>query len=373
MNNKRYFAEFGVDSLESKTSTFIAEGKTHFFPLPCGWGLRGWVDSQNNNIATFSNNDYTHPLTPSAREGETFANPTKAHKIQRAGFTMIELVFVIVITGLVAVAGGKAIVQILQNYTLQKMYAKTEMDSASVIRQISNYLQNSIWDSIAIGGTKSISEISNHTDGALGGSNMLYFIEKDLTSLNGGYRDGNMIPYFAGFVDLENSSGVTITTSRRDTDSLSAAVVNRAGLALYFPFINVGTSDTSNKYYQSNTSDNQAIFPIANATATQFTLESTPRQIGDIAMLVNANPSYIRLVDAIGTNVDGKTYEKGDLLIRRREPGDAWKTTVIAKKISNIHFWTESSSSLIRIRVCYEAGAVKSIMEEFCKEGIIMQ
>ena len=40
-------------------------------PLPCGGGLRGWVNSQTNSSIKFSNSDSTHPPTPSAREGES--------------------------------------------------------------------------------------------------------------------------------------------------------------------------------------------------------------------------------------------------------------------------------------------------------------
>ncbi|MGX3011924.1 hypothetical protein ACWIUD_10280 [Helicobacter sp. 23-1044] len=47
-----------------------ARGFAQSLPLPCGGGLRGWVDSQNNSSAKFSNSDFTHPLAPSAREGE---------------------------------------------------------------------------------------------------------------------------------------------------------------------------------------------------------------------------------------------------------------------------------------------------------------
>ncbi|MGX2982893.1 hypothetical protein [Helicobacter sp. 23-1045] len=39
------------------------------FPLPCGGGLRGWVRFTKNSNAKFSNSDFTHPQTPSAREG----------------------------------------------------------------------------------------------------------------------------------------------------------------------------------------------------------------------------------------------------------------------------------------------------------------
>lgn len=330
MKNKKYFVEFGIDSLESKTSPSLA-------------------------------------------------NLAKAPKGQRAGFTMIEIVFVIVITGLVAVAGGNAIVQILQNYTLQKMYAKTEMDSASAIRQISNYLQNSVWDSIAFGETIPISEVSTANDGKLNVSNnkqKLSFIEKDLESQNGASDNkGNMIPYFAGFIDL-NKSNAKVIASQTNSDDLEKAFSNRTGIALYFPFINVGTSTSvQEKYHQSNIQNNKALFKVNHPVGKKaFTLNNEPQQIGDIAMLVNAYPSYLQLADKNDTQINNEVFEKGDLVFFRREPGDnAWKSIRIARKVSNLHFWTESSSSLIRVRICFEAGVVKSVMEEFCKEGIIMQ
>lgn len=334
MKNKKYFVEFGIDSLESKTSPSLA-------------------------------------------------NLAKAPKIQRAGFTMIEIVFVIVITGLVAVAGGNAIVQILQNYTLQKMYAKTEMDSASAIRQISNYLQNSVWDSIAFGGTIPISEVSTANDGKLNVSNnkqKLSFIEKDLESQNGASdNNGNMIPYFAGFIDL-NKSNAKVIASQTNSDDLEKAFRNRTGIALYFPFINVGTSTSVQEKYHQNNQNNKALFTVNSASNNHtvgkkaFILNNEPQQIGDIAMLVNAYQSYLQLADKNDTRINGEVFEKGDLVFFRREPGNnAWKPIKIARKVSNLHFWTESSSSLIRVRICFEAGVVKSVMEEFCKEGIIMQ
>lgn len=335
--------------------------------------------------------NFLHKLTNKSRELYIFYKSYKYNKSTkylcdsntRKSFTMIEIVFVIVITGLVATAGSKAIVQILQNYTLQKMYAKVELDSASLIRQISNYLQNSVWDSIAFNKTTPISQVSNHTDGTLDNDNLLWFIEKDLYSLNGSASNGSMIPYFAGFVDLNNSqldgtTNITTIKSQIATDDLVKAIGNGSrvnGLSIYFPFVNVGTSTSVNeKYYQNDIRRNRAIFWIDNAdnTKRQFTTRSNaiqPRQIGDIAMLVNAYPSSIRLYKTAQGN-----YEQGDLVLSRREPDDnTYINTIIAKKVSNLHFWTESSSSLIRMRVCFEAGVVKSIMEEFCKEGIVMQ
>ncbi|MGX2981672.1 exo-alpha-sialidase [Helicobacter sp. 23-1045] len=55
--------------IKSKISS-LAKNKSQSLPLPCGGGQRGWVNSQKNSSAKFSNNDFTHPLHhPSAREG----------------------------------------------------------------------------------------------------------------------------------------------------------------------------------------------------------------------------------------------------------------------------------------------------------------
>ncbi|MGX3010370.1 Mur ligase family protein [Helicobacter sp. 23-1044] len=61
---------FALDSREYNNSPSLAEGNSNSLPLPnARGGLRGWVDSQNNSSAKFVNSDFTHPLTPSAREG----------------------------------------------------------------------------------------------------------------------------------------------------------------------------------------------------------------------------------------------------------------------------------------------------------------
>ncbi|MGX2981886.1 GTPase Era [Helicobacter sp. 23-1045] len=59
---------------KNNPSSQMREDKSQSLPLPCGGGLRGWVDSQKNSSAKFSNSDFTHPLAPSAREGEQKTN-----------------------------------------------------------------------------------------------------------------------------------------------------------------------------------------------------------------------------------------------------------------------------------------------------------
>ena len=68
----RGFSVIYIDGVEITHQ--LAKDKSQSLPLPCGGGLRGWVDSRKNSGAKFSNSDFTHPLAPSAREGEQNAN-----------------------------------------------------------------------------------------------------------------------------------------------------------------------------------------------------------------------------------------------------------------------------------------------------------
>lgn len=298
-------------------------------------------------------------------------------RIMRSSFTMLELVFVIVITGLVAVAGSMAIVQILQNYALQKEYAKLELDSAAAIRQISKYIQNSLWDSVSIqygSNYTALYNVNNYESGKIDDSKntQLIFIEKNIDSTNGRYISANNsnIPYFSGFINLATSGRVALSNGNVQNGNIMVAALstdnemNRlrssADISLNFPFVNTGSSTNQYDKYFTNTANRTAIFKINNINAQTITLQNTPNQIGDIAMIVNTNPTTLK------KNADGE-------LVISQQPLNTINNTIIAKNVSNLYLWTESGAGLIRVRICFSNKIVKSVMSEFCKEGIIMQ
>lgn len=286
----------------------------------------------------------------------------------RSAFTMLEIIFVIVITGLVSIAGSMAIVHIMQNYALQKEYAKLEIDSASAINQISKYLQNSIWDSIAIkSGNNSYTDITNvntSAAGSLSATNSLVFISKNIDVLNGYFdqTSGSNIPYFSGFIDLSTSSGTTINTafSKDKLRSLSS-LANLSTLGIYFPFVNKD-GDVVAKYYHSNTVNRTSLFGIVRVNSDNgMTLTHAPSKIGDVAMIVNTNPASISL----SRNGDNG----GDVVLTTHKN----ERIVIANNVSNLHIWSEYQSDLLRIRLCFVNKPMRDFMPEFCKEGVIMQ
>lgn len=275
----------------------------------------------------------------------------------RQAFTMLEMVFVIVITGLVAVAGSMAIVQIMHNYAIQREYARMEVDGASVILQISKYLKDSIWDSIAIkrgSNYRDISLVNNANDGKIDGNTLIAFISKNQTALNGyfGTNQGinSNLPFFSGFIDLSQSSGSMITTAFSQDKLMNLASLRN--IALYFPFVNQD-GDVFIKYYSNN---KKALFPINSITSnTTMNLSSAPSKIGDIAIIVNTNQNTIQ------------KDNNGNLILVNNGVSQT-----LSQGVSNLYIWSESQSGLLRIRICFE-NKTMDFMPEFCKEGVIMQ
>lgn len=279
----------------------------------------------------------------------------------RKAFTMLEMVFVIVITGLVAVAGSMAIVQIMQNYAIQKEYAKMELDGTSAILQISKYLQDSVWDSIAIKNNNNyddISHINTRDAGHIKDGKELVFISKNMDALNGYFGthhgSGSNLPFFSGFIDLSQSNGTSLTTAFSQ-DKLSSLKNLVGKIGVYFPFVNKD-GKVIDKYYSNNSSNNsKALFKINSiASDTQMTLDSSPSKIGDIAIIVNTTPFSL------------KTNSSGDLILNY----DTDHT--LAQGVSNFYIWSEAQSGLLRVRLCF-TNKTMDFMPEFCKEGVIMQ
>lgn len=223
----------------------------------------------------------------------------------RKAFTMLELIIVIVITGIIGLAGSKAVIEIMKNYALQQRYNTLEADSASAIRQLSKYLQDSIWDSIAIkkgNAYTSIFAINQANLGSIDQNTNLVFIEKNQDVINGYFNKNRNTPIFSGFIDIANSKATQLTTLS-STDKLTNLGTNPQNMAIYFPYINMGNNITSKFYTTKN--NRTALFTITSITNQKtMILSKAPPKIGDIAVITNDNPSTI-VKDAVYTIIAG--------------------------------------------------------------------
>lgn len=272
-------------------------------------------------------------------------------KTHRA-FTMVEVVFVVVILGIVGVAGGQAILKVYENYLLQGVYHQLELESRRLTTQVSRQLENAVWETIKVQDPASQDKV--------------LWRAKNLEALQGTYRDigggeAMNIPLFTGFVDLENSIDKTIRVPRlfSGIDQLNTSLI---GKDLYFA--------RATKLKDDNTPINEANrhqITAINATADTLMLAEIPEEISDIAYVIEPEVYKFRLE----TNGDLSLYI-----------GDT--SHLMAHEVKSLELWKEGQDSLVRIRLClasktlYELLKCKSseggfCQQGFCKESVVIQ
>jgi len=117
-------------------------------------------------------------------------------KCNRGGFSLIELVFVIVVFGIVASVGSQIISRLYLSQVMQRASYRLNTDSDRLINQIANRLHYAIKETLV---TKS----DNHT-GKLG---LLQWVSSDFDGFNAIHSNDNRTPGWSGRIDLNRSMG----------------------------------------------------------------------------------------------------------------------------------------------------------------------
>lgn len=251
----------------------------------------------------------------------------------RRSFTLIEAVFVIVILGIVGVAGSQAILRVYENYALQRAFNRLELESRRVVEQVARHLEYAIWDTIELDSATSLPSWRAKTMEAIWGT----YVGDETSGVN--------VPLFSGYVDLENSSGTTITTP------LSKLNETLVGKELYF--------------LRANT--HAPIQAIADPP-THLELASIPLEISDMAYVIEPETYSLKL-------------DSGNLYLKIGEAEH-----LMAEHLHSLILWREGQGSLLRLRVCLRDEQLDRILdcqgkgagggicaEGFCKESVVMR
>lgn len=171
---------------------------------------------------------------------------------KRAAFTMIELVFVIVVMGIVASIGADIIVKLYENYvktrTVNKLQAQTEL----VLNQIAKRLESRIKDSVIARQRADFTQYVPLTD-ANDSYQVLEWIGKDTESFKGAPNPG-----WSGFIDLDNpsttnpnliTSGSELNATNNIISALSNTEVDLSGTLDHPVIIFKGQSDLNLSYF----------------------------------------------------------------------------------------------------------------------------
>lgn len=180
----------------------------------------------------------------------------------RFGFTMMELIFVIVVMGILAKFGFELLAQSYHNFLFTKINNQLQADAEIAVETIASRLRYRI----------KASTIGRKLDGTFesiqSASGTAYPILEWIGADQESFR-GVTTPYWSGIIDLDNSTGSALSSPQTNTNNVNSMIqilshssgttINDA--ALYF----IGSNSNKNQFGWNGvaiTDQNHAIHPI---------------------------------------------------------------------------------------------------------------
>ncbi len=276
----------------------------------------------------------------------------------RAAFSMIELVFAIVVLGIVASIGSEIIFKIYGQYITQRAQHRSSVKTQLALNQIANRIRYAIPGSLVrrdakVGGTiEGLGQSMNlNSDdytifqwvGADGDS-----FETISSSASTG--DGRR-PGWSGFADIQNSTATDIITPGSNLDLIDPIIKNLGGDGINNAVIYFAGDDNSTAYGISSVSGNtitmdNAVPRISERYKLAWTSYALSVENGDLFLYYNFSP-------VIGTDITGANLRR-ELLLRN---------------IENFKFREEGG--VTRIKICIRERIGDAEFVPSCKEKAI--
>jgi len=160
----------------------------------------------------------------------------------RMAFSMLELIFVIVILGIVASIGAEIIAKVYESYIVQRAHHRASIKTQLALNQITNRLRYAIPGTLVrrVGKTGTVEKLSDSTMASNADSyTVLQWVGYDGDSFEAITSNANRKPGWSGFCDIDASSQTSLVTRGSNftlTNAIQANLGNGTGkFAIYFP------------------------------------------------------------------------------------------------------------------------------------------
>ena len=298
----------------------------------------------------------------------------------RKGFTLIELIFVIIIFGILSKFGAELLYKIYENYVYSNTYNRLLNQSEMAVKQMANRLQYRIKDSTisrdVIGGT--IEPIGNNN----GNEKVIEWIGVDIDGWRG---TAGTVPDWSGFIDLRASTAATLISPA--TVLGAAGVVRNQGLFFIGSDVNLtGNGFGWNGNNLRNVVDaNNTSMKVVDVQGTAITLATTTA--GAAKTFTNsdvyeyyqlATSAYAISLEPDGTKTQYGTSDYKLVLYSGYRPwlgekaGDlTTKKNVLAQHVKSFKF--TSMGDILVVQVCLDDASVTMDQGGYavCKEKVI--
>lgn len=299
--------------------------------------------------------------------------------MRRLAFTMIELVFVIVVMGIIGKFGVEFLAQAYKGFIFSNVNHNLQSNGEMAVETIATRLQYRIKDSII---ARKSSDDSFLALGSASGTdyNILEWVSADID----GFR-GDTLPYWSGIIDLDASSAMILTSPETNTTALSTLIstLSDAGstinnTALYF----IGADSDINTYgwafgTAAFTDQNQTMHPVTSGGAINQLVPDTAGDFTGIDVYEYYQLAWTAY--AVGISDYNTTSKTGTLMLYydyqpwegENYKSNTTKSAIIMENVSTFQF--KSIGSIVKIQVCTKSLLVYDGNEEYslCKEKTI--
>ncbi len=265
----------------------------------------------------------------------------KANNMQSA-FSMLELIFVIVILGIVASIGSEIIAKVYESYIVQRAQYRANIKTELAINQIENRLRYAIGNTVGYRVTGKSSTFVKMTESVPANAKVLQWVAYDGESF-----EAASTPGWSGFCDLASSTAGVMVTPGSDL-TFANTVNGTAGLkrgaltpVVYFP------DGSEHNVSLSGTNITLASAISGGEMYEQYKLARTSYAIvdegNDLVLYYNFSPTS-------GAAIVGSS-------------------SILLKNVSNFRFTASEGS--IRIKICKEEPIGEDINITSCKEKVV--
>lgn len=296
--------------------------------------------------------------------------------MRKSAFTLLELIFVIVIIGILSKYGIELLSQAYKSFIFSSVNNALQSNSAAAVESIASRLQYRIKDSvIARQLDNSFQALASNTDHT---APILEWVGGDIDGFRGNV---GTLPHWSGIVDLDLSNITTLVSPGTDTGALntligvlsngSGTTINNA--AIYF----VGSDSDINNYgwvgATALTDQNTSVMHRINTGANANEFVSGIAGVDFSGVDVYEYYQLAWTAYAVGiTNYDATTKTGTLTLWYDYQPweGDRYTDGTEVKLMDNVStFQFMAVGSIVKIQVCVNS----DLMEDYslCKEKTI--
>jgi len=274
------------------------------------------------------------------------------HKV-RSAFSMLELIFVIVILGIVASIGSEVIAKVYEGYIVQRAEHSASVKTQLVINQIVNRLRYAVPGTIVRRVTvgSAAEPVSNNTSG--GDYDVLQWVSRDGDSFEAITSNSDRNPGWSGFCDIDNSTKTSISTPGSNLGlantiigNLSNSTKSITDAVIYFAWDNLNDSHPISSASGNNISlvDNNASH-IVERYYLAWTSYALVMVGNDLYLYSNFSPTYATTI-----------------------PSDSTKSLLL-KNVTNFKFTGQGQTT--RLKVCIDQNISETVTIPSCKEKAV--